>query len=290
MNAVQQPDILNIVNQIHSLPTLPTIVENVITMIDDPKTSSDSLAKTISSDAPIVSKILKLVNSAYYGLPKKISTLTQATVLLGFNTIKNLVLTASVFAIFSHKNNGNTARFDREKFWEHSLGCAVASKVLSKRICLGLPEEGFIAGLVHDIGKIVIDEFLHKDFEQILNNIKEKNISIREAENEVLGVDHTQIGKWLCDKWNFPLHIQDSVEYHHSLKFCPDNRKMVAIVHTADVIIKSENIGSSGDNQIPDIDPLSLEILNITRDDLSEIIHEVREDFEKAFIFLRLNK
>ncbi len=286
----EQPDILNIVNQIHSLPTLPTIVENVITLIDDPKTSSDSLAKTISSDAPIVSKILKLVNSAYYGLPRKISTLTQATVLLGFNTIKNLVLTASVFAIFNHKNNGNSLSFDREKFWEHSLGCAVASKVLSKKICLGLPEEGFIAGLVHDIGKIVIDEFLHQDFIEILNKIKNNNVSIREAENEVLGVDHTQIGKWLCDKWNFPLHIQDSVEYHHSLKFCRDNRKMAAIIHVADAITKSQNIGYSGDDQEPNIDPLSWEILNITEGDLSEIIPEVREDYEKAFIFLRLNK
>ena len=285
----EQLEIQSVVSQIHSLPTLPTVVENVITMIDDPKTSSDSLAKTISSDAPIVSKILKLVNSAYYGLPRKISTLTQATVLLGFNTIKNLVLTTSVFAMFNKKENGNNQLFDREKFWEHSLGCAVASKVLSKRICLGLPEEGFITGLVHDIGKIVIDEFLHDDFERILVKTKQNNISIRQAENEVLGTDHTKIGKWLCDKWNFPSHIQDSLAFHHSLKLNSDNRKMVAIIHLADAIIKLEDIGFSGDNQKPDINPISWEILNIPEDDIEELVPEIREDFEKATIFLRLN-
>ncbi len=274
------------VSQIHSLPTLPQIVQKVIEMVGNPNISSAKLAKTISLDAPLVSKILKVVNSAYYGLPRKISTLTQATVVLGFNAIKNIVLTTSVFTMFN--KNGNHSRFDRKKFWEHSIGCATASKILSKKIHLCLPEEAFVAGLIHDIGKIVLDQFLHQDFEEILNLIQEKNISILAAEKEVLGVDHCQIGEWLCDKWNFPRQIQESVAYHHSPELATINRKIVTIVHLGNAISRSEGLGFSGDSQPVYINPVYLKFVNINKEELTDIKAEIHEEFEKSAIFLEL--
>ena len=274
------------VSQIHSLPTLPQIVQQVIAMVGNPNISSAKLAKTISLDAPLVSKILKVVNSAYYGLPRKISTITQATVVLGFNAIKNIVLTTSVFTIFN--KNGLKSRFDRKKFWEHSIGCATASKVLSKKNRFCLPEEAFVAGLVHDIGKIVLDQFLHQEFEEILTLVQKKNISIQEAEKEILGIDHCQIGEWLCDKWNFPRQIQESVAYHHSPEVATVNRKMVTIVHLGNAISRSEGLGFSGDSQPVIINPDHLELVNINEEELTDIKAEIRDEFDKSAVFLEL--
>lgn len=274
------------VSQIHSLPTLPQIVQQVIAMVGNPNISSAKLAKIISLDAPLVSKILKVVNSAYYGLPRKISTITQATVVLGFNAIKNIVLTTSVFTVFN--KNGLISRFDRKKFWEHSIGCATASKILSKKNRLCLPEEAFIAGLIHDIGKIVLDQFLHQEFEEILNLVQKKNVSIQEAEKEILGIDHCQIGEWLCDKWNFPRQIQESVAYHHSPEVATVNRKMVTIVHLGNAISRSEGLGFSGDSQPVIINPDHLELVNIKEEELTDIKAEIRDEFEKSAVFLEL--
>jgi HD-like signal output (HDOD) protein len=275
-----------VVNQIQSLPTLPQVAQQVVTMVDNPDISSSNLAKTITLDAALVSKILKIVNSAYYGLPRKISTVTQATVILGFNAIKNIVLTASVFSAFN--TNGRKSRFDRRKFWEHSIGCAVSCKVLSKRILLGIPEEAFVSGLVHDIGKIVIDQFLHEKFKKILEIVEKKNISIRFAEKEVIGIDHSQIGEWLCDQWNFPKHIQESVAFHHQPELSEQHKKMVAIVHIGNVISRLERLGFSGDDIPPEISPQSWKILNIPEEELGELIIEIKEDYEKSSVFLEL--
>jgi HD-like signal output (HDOD) protein len=279
-------NILSIINQIQSLPTLPRVVQQVITMVDNPNVSSSDIAKTVSLDAALVSKILKVVNSAYYGLPRKISTLTQATVILGFNTIKNIVLTASVFSVFDKNENG--CHFDRTKFWEHSVGCASACKVLSKRMKLGIPEEAFVVGLIHDIGKIVLDQFLHSKFIEILELVEKKNIPMRQAEREVLGVDHSQIGELLCDKWNFPKHFCEAVAYHHTPNLAMNSKKIVAIVHFANAIARLEGLGYSGDNQPPQIDPKSWEMLGIPEADLGVIIAEIKEDFEKSSVFLEL--
>ncbi len=279
-------EIREAVFQIQNLPTLPQVVQNVVAMVDSPDTSSSQLAQTISSDSGLVTKILKVVNSAYYGLPRKVSTLTQATVILGFHTIKNLVLTASVFPIFG--KNGQSDRFDREGFWKHSLGCATASKILAKRIRLGLPEEAFVAGLLHDIGKVVLDQFLHDSFQEVLEYVEQHKAPIREAENVLLGVDHAQIGAWLCDKWNFPVHIQESVRYHHTPDLAQENRKLVSIIHLADAIARWENLGNGGDHVSPSINPKSWEILNIPEEELGELIQEILEEYKKAIVLLDL--
>ena len=277
-----------VVNQIQSLPTLPQVVQKVITMVENPGVSSAELAKTISMDASMVSKILKVVNSAYYGLPRKISTLTQATVILGFNTIKNIVLTASVFTAF--EGNGSNHRFSRKKFWEHSIGCAASCKVLSKRIRLGLPEEAFVAGLIHDIGKIVLDQFLHDHFEKILDVVDSHETTFLSAEQKVIGVDHTQIGEWLCDKWRFPQQVQESVKFHHSPLSAQDHKKMVAIVHLGNAISRLENMGYGGDNQPPEIISECWEVLNIPEEEMGDLIVEIKNEFEKSSVFLELLK
>ncbi|MCD6166955.1 HD family phosphohydrolase [candidate division KSB1 bacterium] len=281
-------NLLAVVNRIQNLPTLPEVVEKVLALVDDPETSTANLAKIISNDQALMSKVLKVVNSAYYGLPRKISTLTQATVILGFNTIKNLVLTASVFSTFG--SDGVQKRFSRADFWAHSLGCATGCKILSKRIRFGLPEEAFVAGLIHDMGKVVIDQFLPQDFGAILDLVDSEKIRIIDAEKKVLGVDHTQIGQWLAEKWNLPPHLVAAIAYHHAPQFAGENKKIVAIVHLSDAIARLEHLGYGGDHQAPIIDSKSWEMLSIPEDELGEIICEIREEFDKSKVFLALDK
>jgi len=278
--------LLAVVNRIQSLPTLPVVVEKVISLVDDPEASTADLAKIISNDQALMVKVLKVVNSAYYGLPRKISTLTQATVILGFNTIKNLVLTASVFSAFD--NDGMQRKFSRVKFWDHCVGCATGSRVLSRRIRLGLPEEAFVAGLLHDVGKVVFDQFLPQDFAAILDLVDKKSLRIIDAEKEILGVDHTQIGQWLAEKWNLPPHLIAAIAYHHKPQAAGENKKIVAIVHLADAIARLEQLGYGGDSQTPVIDPKSWEMLSIPEEELGEIVLEIQEEYEKAKVFLEL--
>ncbi len=283
---IKKSDNLKIItSQIQTLPTLPKVVNRVIELVADPETSSACLARAISTDAAMVSRVLKAANSAYYGLPQKVSTITQATVVLGFNTIKNLVLTTSVFSTF--KGSG-VSRFNREEFWLHSIGCATISKIICRQIHIGMPEEAFIAGLLHDIGKIVEDQFLYENIEKILTCIDETHVSFKEAEQIIQGIDHTEIGFLLCDKWNFPLHLQEAVAFHHNPGKATIDKELVSLVHLANSIAIEESLGYGGDPFTPVIDPIVEKILGITQPEIDELKEEIFEEYEKAVGFLEL--
>ncbi len=280
------PAIQKLLSKIGNLPTLPQVVEQVMTLVEDPDTTSAQLADVISTDQALMTKVLKVVNSAYYGMPRRIATLRQATVILGFNTVKNLVLSASIFDSFGRGDeNGG---FDRVKFWEHSIGAGTAAKVLAQRIRLGQPEELFVAGLVHDIGKVVIDDYLHDEFVRIVQIVRDKNCRILEAESEVLGVGHPYVGQLLAEKWNLPGILTESIAYHHTPQMALNHKKYVAIVHLADAIARLENLGNGGDSQTPVIDPKSWSMLGIPETELGELILKIEEEFKKASVFLNL--
>ncbi len=276
----------DIVNKINNLPTLPQVVESVMSMVENPDTTASQLAGVISKDQALMSKVLKVVNSAYYGMPRKIVTLNQATVILGFNTIKNLVLSASIFGAF--EDHYSNQRFSRMKFWEHSIGTAVGSGVLSKRIGLGNPDEAFVAGLVHDIGKVVIDEYLHEDFLRILDLAETEKIRILDAEEEILHFGHPDIGKQVAIRWNLPRNLVMAIAYHHTPGLAEDYKKLVSIVHLADAISRIEGIGYGGDSQTPIIDPDSWERLQIRAEELGSLIVTIKEEFKKAAVFLSI--
>jgi len=275
-----------VIDQINNLPTLPQVVTRVIQLSENPDTSASDIARVISSDQALMTKVLKVVNSAYFGLPRKISTLTQATVILGFNTVKNLAITASVLKMFGA--GGGEERFKREDFWRHSLGCAAGARVLAKQCRFLSPEEAFVAGLIHDIGKIVIDQLLHEEFERILDLVHQKHIPIIDAEKQILGVTHADIGQWLGTKWNFPNHLVDSIAYHHRPEVVQDNHRLVRIVRLADLIARRENLGSGGDQYVPDLKPEDLNILKIPGDSFNDIVKEIKDEYERGAVFLTL--
>src|SRR5210317_1101707 len=182
-----------IIEKIDDLPTLPRTVLQITALVNDPKSSAKDLARVITDDQVLTVRLLKLVNSSFYGFPQRISTVTGAIVLLGFDAIRNLLLTTSVFDLFGNKNS--SGRLEHEKFWDHSIGCAVGAKVIGHHLRHDKVEELFVAGLLHDIGKIVEMMFLPRQFSEINAIVRSKNTLMVSAENEILGYTHADVGK-----------------------------------------------------------------------------------------------
>ena len=207
-------EIKRITRNIITLPTLPTVVAKMIELVDNPKTTAATLGRLISSDQVLTAKILKLANSAFYAFPRRIGTVHLAVVVLGFEIVKDLALSVSVIEQFS-KGEDEEETFDVMRFWEHSIGSGVASRMLAAQYGYRVSGEAFTAGLLHDIGKLVLREYLKTEFREVMENVRTKGCSFVEAEQEVLGVTHAEIGGWLVEKWNLPAHLVEAIRTHH---------------------------------------------------------------------------
>lgn len=269
---------------IGDLPSLPSVVFEAIQLLHQPDITVERLISSIQLDQAIVSKILRLVNSSFFGFQGKIGNLSQALVLLGFNTVKNAVLSISILDIFSgiDKDSG----FDARLFWLHALGTGVISQVISHQLKYPHVENFFIAGLLHDIGKLAIIKLFPEDFSQILKEVKEKDISIIEGERAALGVDHTEVGCELAGKWRLPEEIQEAISFHHCPWNAKENRAMSATVYLSDCLCRALDIGYGGDSLVPEIDPKALTILAVEPLFIAGCLEEIDLEMERAKSFL----
>lgn len=251
-----------------ALPTLPGIVSKLTQMVADPKVSADRIGQIIAKDHILAAKILKLVNSAFYGFPGRISTVSNAVILLGFNVIRSLILSASIFETMEKSLVG---------LWEHSLGCAALSNVIARRIGLNDPEEVSTAGLLHDIGKVVIRENLGEDISMVDEILLQKPMSLYAAEREILKTDHAEVGKRLGRRWNLPDMLTEPIAYHHEPKKSKIHYRVSAVVHVADVLIRARGFGFGGDQWVPPLDGEAWESLALSEDDLPGMLLEAED-------------
>lgn len=261
------------VEKLDNLPTLPRVVSKLSTMVESPTVSTAQVSEMIQADQVLAAKVLRLINSAFFGFPGKIATVTHALVLLGFNAVKGLVLTASVFDIMAN---------DMLQLWKHSLGVSVASGVIARRIGLKDAEEVIVAGLLHDIGKVVLNVEGPEYFEQVCSKTAESHELFINVEKEVLGFDHTLAGQWLCDKWNLPANLSDPITLHHSPTRAKNAVEATAAVHMADILIRSLEFGSGGDSSIPLLNREAVVTLNLSLSDVEEILDELEMELIKA--------
>lgn len=282
-----QSDQLKVITErVSSLPTLPTVITKMSQLLQDPRTSAEEVGKAISKDQAIASKVLKLVNSAFYGFPGRISTITHAIVILGFGTVKNIVLTASIFDSFGGK--GESGPFDLEKFWLHSISVGAAAKVISRHTSFRAQEEAFIAGLLHDIGKIILSQFAKPQLAVALKIVAAKNCLFFDAEKEGLGITHQEVGGWLAGKWNLPKELAAAVQNHHYPHGAGDHARLAAIVHVADILIRAMGIGSGGDNKIPLLNQEAWKTVGIKDGTMQKLLEDIDEEVEKASVFLTI--
>ncbi|MBD3322582.1 MAG: HDOD domain-containing protein [Chitinivibrionales bacterium] len=236
--------IKRITESVISLPTLPTVVSKMLELVDNPKTSAASLARLISTDQTLTARILKLANSAYYGFPREIYTVDTAIVVLGFNTVKDMGLSLTVLDVF--KGGAGADSFDVSKLWEHSIGCGIGAKMLARRFRSPLVGEAFVAGLLHDIGKVILNHYLAGEFHEIIGMVRNDGRTLDEAEEVVLGTSHAEIGGWLADKWRLPKIIAESIRYHHAPWEAQTAPLLVAVVAISNYLCHCAGIGNSG--------------------------------------------
>lgn len=244
MQNTKLEDIKHRIERIGHLPTLPSIASKILELVHDPDSSIGDVGKVIQNDVSLSTKMLRIANSPFYGLRHRVGTVERALVVLGMEEIAHLVTAVSVFQAFPDLPGQPT--FDREQFWDHSAGCGYIAKLLARRLRYRFEGVEFVAGLVHDIGKIVLDQYFHDAFVTVLD-FTQRRIPMIKAERLVLGVMHPEVGEWLLTKWRLPEAIVHSVRYHHEPEKAEDHRSLVALVHMADLLCKASGIGFGGD-------------------------------------------
>jgi len=286
---LKQERLLRIIeDELQDLPPLPAVVVRVMQTINDPTTSAADLNRLISSDQAIASKVLRLVNSSYYGFPRRISTITHAVVILGFNTVRNLTTSLGVFNAFD--GSGAQTALDRQQFWAHSIGTAVAAGVIAKRkaIPTKLAEEVFVGGLLHDIGKLFLDQYFPDQYAIALKLARAAKISIWDAEKTALGVGHALVGKRIAEKWNLPPSLTTMVTLHHQPAFAKEHFEITAVVHAADRIAHKLALGNGGDDLVPPLAPEVQQWLALPQPVWDSIEQETLQKYADSKEFLKM--
>lgn len=264
-------DLRKKIEHISSLPTLPGVLQLVCTMVEEEGSSVNQIAEVISRDQVLSAKLLRMVNSPFYGFPGRISTVTHALVLLGFNVVKGLVISASVF-----ENLGGEMR----GLWQHSLGTALLSRRLALELRLPEPEQIMIAGLLHDLGKLVLNQTVPEYYQASREHAQIIQCHIGQAEREVFDTDHAEVGAWMAQRWHLPESLCTVLRYHHEPSMAIEARKMTAVVHVADLLARSMDYGDPLDNAMPPLDANAFRELRLGDAQILRALDQTERDFQ----------
>ena len=274
---------------IGKMPSLPTSVGKILEIANEPQASPADLNKVINLDPVLMGKVLKLINSAYYSRPNKITSLAKAIIMLGINTVKNLALSTAVLGNVG--GEGGNQGLDLNGFWRHSIGVGVTAKMIAQRRSVDqkIVEEYFIAGLLHDIGKIPLNNRLPDQYLAALSSADTARSSLWEIEQSAIGINHVDVGMMVADNWSLGSNVRDAVQYHHQLtEYTGASKDIVWTVAAANYLVVSAEIGFSGDRYPARLPQQVFEYLKIDLDFLEEIEEEVCKRIEQAQIFLKI--
>lgn len=263
----KRSELKKIIMDTKTLPTLPGVINKLNSLSDNDKASVQEMAKIVSSDQVLSARILRLANSPSYGF-YRVSTISNAMILLGVNVVKSLALSSSIFAIMEKNSVG---------LWEHSLGVGVAANLLARRLKLPECEEIATAGLLHDIGKVIISLKCAEAEKEILRLAHDRKIYIQEAEREIIDTDHSEVGGWLAKSWFLPDKLSEPVTFHHDVAKSVNHRVKTSVVHIADVLIKASGFGNSGDRYVPKIQQVAWDALELNEQALSDVVEEIED-------------
>jgi len=273
-------------NFVKRMPSLSTTVSKVLEICSRPDTAPNDLNRVISLDPVLTGQVLKLINSAYYSLMNKVTSLTRAIIMLGLNTVKNLALSTAIIRSVGQSKKSKVLPI--KKFWAHSIGVGVTAKLLAGvlEIPLGEREEFFVAGLLHDLGKVPFGD----EYAAVLMQTKEQQRPLVVVERDAMDVDHQEVGKMIAEKWKLNSAITEAICFHHAPELAsPENRQLVAAIALADCYVCLFDIGYAG-NRYPDDEAFgrALELSGLSWQILSGMSEAVEEEIHKAEIFLQV--
>ncbi len=236
-------DFYDNLDKIEDLPAFPAIAFEVIKLTRDESATSKEIENIIKKDPNLVSQILKMANSSFYGLSRDVKSLNHAINMMGFIQVENIVMISVMLT--SVKKMPLHKHFNRDKFLEHSFGCGVTAKIMANILNLDFSSAEFSSGVMHDIGKVLLDLYLPESLDEILDNAYKNGLSFYDSEMQLYDINHASIGAKLLSIWGLPNEIVDVVENHHKPENA-NNKLLTAIVHVADLLTYSEGIGFGG--------------------------------------------
>ncbi|MBI3729609.1 MAG: HDOD domain-containing protein [Burkholderiales bacterium] len=265
-----------IIDSVKDLPTLPAIVMELLNNIDNEELDMHELAQKVSHDMALTAKTLRYANSPYYATMIKVTTVQQAISLLGLSTVRQIIMTAALTGCFPENN---CRGFDHKEFWRHSNAVAIAARILARRLKFNT-DVAFTAGLLHDIGALVLATCYTKAYETVLVQRQELQTTQYEAEKQILGIDHAMVGETLATQWNFSeVMIKAIAGHHHPEK--PGLGFLATIIHVADGIAHALGVTTTPDLAPPEITGQSWESLGLDQALLDEVLAEAASEFEK---------
>jgi putative nucleotidyltransferase with HDIG domain len=270
-----------ILKRVKELPPMPQVVIKAQELIADSNADTKKIAEIIETDQSIATKVLKVANSSFYGMSGKISSISHASVVLGHKVLGEVVTLAGAEGILDRKLPGYG--YDSKDLWKHSLAVAFGSKIISNSKKPDLAKEAHMAGLIHDVGKIILDSYIVEKKEEIESFMEKEEKTFFDAESQYLGFNHAEIASEVCKKWNFPESLNIAIKYHHQ----PGNsggNELCYILHMADYIAILSGIGYDCDDILYELEEGTMDYLNVTNEDVSKIVSKVTESVSKISI------
>jgi putative nucleotidyltransferase with HDIG domain len=270
-----------------SVASLPGIYLRLSAVVSDPRSSAADVGHVIAEDPGLTARLLRLVNSAMYGFPSKIETVSHAISIVGTAQLQDLALATSVIRLFASMPESLVTM---ESFWRHSIACGVTARVIASRRREANVERYFVAGLLHDIGRPIMYMQIPAEARQAVLHARETGEPLFQVEHALLGFDHAHVGQALLDLWKLPVSLRESVANHHY----PDRSQRfpaeTATVHVADLIANSLNLGSSGEPGVPPLDARAWDLLGLPATSIDDVLEEAERHYEAAVHVIALDR
>lgn len=267
-----------IMRRLKELPPMPQVMFKAREVMNDPKSNFKALSDILETDQAMAARVLRLSNSAYYGLAGKVSSVQHASVLLGYKTVGEIVSMAGSSTLLGDSLEGY--KLDSGDLWQHSLSVALSSKIIAKKIKPEIENDAFAAGLIHDSGKIVLDKYLMERHSLFEDFMKDGQKTFLDAEKNILGFDHSEIAALMCQSWKIPNTLTNAICYHHYPARSKDSI-LAYIVHVADSLSLMSGIGTGIDGMLYNMDSKALEYLGLPEESLAPIIEETVDSVQK---------
>lgn len=279
---MNKTSVSDLVQGVGDLVTLPDVFIRINKLVNDPNSSTSDIANAVSRDPSFTVRLLRVANSAFYGFSSTIDTVSRAVTLIGTSQVRNLALSTSVASAFSGLPNELVSM---ENFWRHSLYCALSARILAKLSGRCEPEAVFTAGLLHDIGELVIFNRLPEQAKESLLLVLDSadELPIYEAEQQTMGLDHAQVGGELARQWQLPPMLEECIAFHHDIQQAHRYPRETALVHIANILSQMAEIDTLDPDDVQPIDPLAWEITGLDAEDIIEpTVREAQAEITEA--------
>jgi putative nucleotidyltransferase with HDIG domain len=271
-----------ILKEVKDLPPFSVVANRALKLTNDPRSSAIDISRVISYDPAFTARVLRMANSAYYGFARKVTTVSDAIVILGYETLKSVVLALTLQKFYDREIKGYG--LEKGDMWKHSVGCALAARMIATKVKYKSVEEAFVGGLLHDVGKIILNQFVRDELDKIIELSSTEGLSFSEAEKKILGFDHQDIGAKVADKWNFNEKIVEAIKQHHRPQKAIRDPELTAIVHVADFICLSLGLGIGSDGLLYPLKKEALQILKLDEPEIDNLIfsaYNITEEIDK---------